>query len=298
MSRAPGPPRPARWAPRRSCPRRSSGGFGGRAPGFAAAAGRARRIAAVGLALAAATIGLAPRGARAADAPPTVPPATNAATVERDVVYGRAGGDDLRLDVTRPAGDGPFPAVLLLHGGGWQQGSRTELDGIARALADRGWVAASASYRLAPRFRFPAAVEDASCAVRYLRAEAARWRIDPARIAAWGEGEGGHLALLVALLGRGDGFDGMGGHAETSRAVAAAVAFGAPSQLSAWSAWRGAEPHLRQRYGKGSAGLLLDFLGSEDRGAPVFAAASPLTWVGAGDPPVLSVHGEQDPVVP
>ncbi|MFO0933783.1 MAG: alpha/beta hydrolase fold domain-containing protein [Planctomycetota bacterium] len=236
-------------------------------------------------------------------APPAAPAAPAAAAagaprVERDVVYGRAGGEDLRLDVLRPAGDGPFPAVLLLHGGGWQRGGRADLEPTARTLVSRGYVAASADYRLAPRFRFPAPVEDVSCAVRFLRTRASAWHLDPARIAVWGDGEGGHLALLVALLGPKDGFDGMGGHAEASRAVAAAVAFGAPSALGAWSAWRGAEPYLQQRYGKGSGGLLVDFLGTGDRGAAVFAAASPLTWVSAGDPPVLSVHGEQDPVVP
>jgi acetyl esterase/lipase len=242
---------------------------------------------------------IAPPSADAADASPEpAPRPTTPATIERDVVYGRAGGEDLRLDVVRPTGDGPFPAVLLLHGGGWQQGRRSDLESTARALADRGYVAASADYRLAPRFRFPAPVEDASCAVRFLRTRAAAWRLDPTRIAVWGDGEGGHLALMLALLGPSDGLDGMGGHPEASRSVAAAVAFGAPSHLAAWSAWKGAEPHLTQRYGKGSGGLLLDFLGTGDRAAPVFAAASPITYVSAGDPPVLSVHGEQDPVVP
>ena len=246
-----------------------------------------------------------PRRAAAADAPepprpgPVVEPASEP-VVERDVVYGRGGTTELRLDVVHPAtGEAPWPAVLLLHGGGWRSGARGDLFARALALARRGYLAATADYRLAPADPFPAAVEDVSCAVRFLRAQAGPWRLHPRRIAVWGEEEGGgHLALLLGVLGAGDGFHGTGGHAAHARDVQAVVAFHAPSDLTTWRAWTSAEPFLVQRYGKGSEGLLADFLAARERASPALARASPTTYVSAGDAPVLSVHGDADPVVP
>src|SRR5262249_38196352 len=94
-----------------------------------------------------------------------------AVTVERDVVYGKAGDVELKLDLVRPAkGEGPFPAVVCIHGGAWVAGARNAEDGMAQLLARNGYVAVTISYRLAPKHRFPAQIEDAKCAVRFLRA--------------------------------------------------------------------------------------------------------------------------------
>lgn len=230
---------------------------------------------------------------------PTPAPAQDGPRTLRDVVYGTVVGVDLLLDAAFPAsGDGPFPVVLCLHGGGWQKGSKSQLAGRIAELARRGYVAVSADYRLAPRWKFPAPVEDTSCAVRFLRAKAVEWKLNPNRIAAWGEAEGAYLALMLGLLSDKDGFDGVGGHLEQTRGVRSVVAFHALSDLAAWSAWNGAEPYLRQLYGKGSSGLLSDFLGTSDRKAETMARASPVTYVSAGDAAVLSVHGSNDPVVP
>src|SRR5262245_38330656 len=95
--------------------------------------------------------------------------------VERDIVYGKADRVELRLNLALPGkGSGPFPAVLCIHGGGWYQGQRQDMDGMTELLARRGYVAATVSYRLVPTARFPAQIEDCKAAVRWLRANAAQ----------------------------------------------------------------------------------------------------------------------------
>src|SRR5688572_14239809 len=134
-------------------------------------------------------LAFSPATLRAADPEPAV-------KVEYGVAYATAGGEKLHLDIAIPAGDGPFPCVVMLHGGAWQLGSRKEFslgdrgaDGkrgpswIEQA-AQKGYVAASVSYRLAPEHKFPAMIEDARSAVRFLRAGAKKYKIDPEKFAA------------------------------------------------------------------------------------------------------------------
>src|SRR5262245_210796 len=107
-------------------------------------------------------------------------------TGERDLVYGKGGEVELQLNLARPKGKGPFPAVICVHGGGWYQGQRQDMDFMTELLARRGYVAATVSYRLVPKARFPAQIEDCKAAVRWLRANAAKYRVNPDRIGAIG----------------------------------------------------------------------------------------------------------------
>ena len=105
----------------------------------------------------------------------------------RDVVYGKAGGQDLKLDLARPKkADHALPCILVIHGGGWGAGNKEQHDDITWLLARRGYVAATVGYRLAPAHPFPAQVEDVKCAVRFLRANAGKYGIDPDRFGAVG----------------------------------------------------------------------------------------------------------------
>jgi acetyl esterase/lipase len=107
--------------------------------------------------------------------------------VERNIVYGKADRVELQLNLALPKNSkGPFPAVVCIHGGGWYQGQRQELDSMAELLARRGYVAATVSYRLVPTARFPAQIEDCKAAVRWLRANARTYHINPDRIGAIG----------------------------------------------------------------------------------------------------------------
>jgi acetyl esterase/lipase len=120
-------------------------------------------------------------------------------TLERDIGYANAGGVRLGMDVARPKAPGPHPAVMLIHGGGFRRGSRQTCLPLAVRLAERGYVAATVSYRLTPKFQFPSPVWDVKAAVRFLRANAKRFDLDPSRLGVTGSSAGGHLALMPGL---------------------------------------------------------------------------------------------------
>ena len=228
--------------------------------------------------------------------PAAEPPeqARPAVKVTKNVVYATAGGEDVKLDVAVPPGPGPHPAVVLFHGGAWKYGSRADLSkrltddagkpapSWIEAVAARGYVAASVGYRLAPKHKFPAQIDDARAAVRFLRRNAVAYSLDPDRIGAGGFSAGGHIALLLGLADPDDPADG------PSSRVRAVVSFFGPTDLSRYAATPGIE-----------AGYMVPWLGKDCRTDPaVYRRASPISHVSAGDPPVLLVHGTADLIVP
>jgi acetyl esterase/lipase len=215
-------------------------------------------------------------------------PALHPVRQELDVVYSHACGEDLQLDLYAPKDvSGPLPAVVILHGGGWAKGSHEVMRPAAGALAAHGYVAVSVGYRMAPRHKFPAQIHDAKCAVRWLRANAERYQIDGERIGTLGFSAGGHLALLLGLTEPKDGLEGEGGNAEQSSRVQAVVNVSGPTDLTR----PGWDPVID--------GAIADLLGGTRAQIPgVFWAASPLAYVHRGAPPVLTIHGTEDPVVP
>lgn len=119
---------------------------------------------------------------------------------ERDIEYANPAGQHLQLNLARPKkASGLSPAVLCIHGGGFRAGNREGHNTLCLKLAQRGFVAATASYRLAPKYQFPAAVHDVKAAVRWLRANAAKFQIDPARIGVTGDSAGRHLAQFLGV---------------------------------------------------------------------------------------------------
>ena len=129
------------------------------------------------------------------------------------------------MDIVRPreAGSAPRPAVLLIHGGGFRAGSKESYIPLAIKLAERGYVAATANYRLSPRNQFPAAVQDAKAAVRFLRANAAKYNLDASHIGALGGSAGGHLVLMLGLTAGVEEFEGSGPNRDQSSAVECVV---------------------------------------------------------------------------
>ena len=133
----------------------------------------------------------------AAQTPPVVP---DDVKFEAGIEYANPDDQHLMLNIARPkTGDGPFPAIVCIHGGGFRAGKREGYDGLIIRLAQKGYVAMTVSYRLAPKYQFPAAVHDTKAAVRWARANAAKYQIDPARIGTTGGSAGGHLAQFLAL---------------------------------------------------------------------------------------------------
>jgi acetyl esterase/lipase len=204
-----------------------------------------------------------------------------------DLVYGQTGGVELKLDLARPQGlTSPRPALLAIHGGAWAAGSKNDFRDLARGAARQGFVAVTISYRLAPQHLFPAQIEDCKCAVRWLRAHAGQWQIDPARIGAMGGSAGGHLAMMLGAMDAEHGLEGDGGWAEHSSKVQAVVSFVGPTNLVG-------------EFGPVSQGLLKNFLGGTpaEKG-DAYRLASPVRYVGKGDAPMLLFQGTKDPLVP
>lgn len=219
----------------------------------------------------------------AARAAPTTAPSVE---FHRDVAYGKADGTALHLDLARPSDvDHALPCVLFIHGGGWAHGSKSQFDLAIRTAAAKGYVAATVDYRLAPKFQFPAQVEDVKCAVRYLRSHAKQYGIDPDRIGALGDSAGGHLVLMLAVTRPTDGFEGSGGWKGTSSAVQAVVSWFGPTDLAAADMPEISKPIVRE------------FLGAYP--APELChKASPITYVHQGECPILLLQGTIDPLVP
>jgi acetyl esterase/lipase len=205
---------------------------------------------------------------------------------------------EVKLDLARPRGKGPFPAVLFLHGGGWVSGCRkTYLPRLA-GMAEAGYVAATVSYRLAPRHPFPAAVHDVKCAVRWLRANAGRYGIDPSRIGVIGFSAGGNLACLLGTTDGNAALEGNGGAPEQSSRVQAVICYYGLTDLDAMhqSCERRELPFLQRS--KMSVALT-NFLGGTPRTqARRYTLASPVTHVTAGATPTLLIHGTRDDLVP
>jgi acetyl esterase/lipase len=220
-----------------------------------------------------------------ASAPAQKPSVPEDVIFEPGVEYANPDGQHLQLDLARPkTGSGPFPAVVCIHGGGFRAGTRQGYDGLCLRLAQRGYVAVTVTYRLAPKYPFPAAVEDCKAAVRWLRANAPTYHIDPDRIGVTGGSAGGHLALFLGVTAGVKEFEGTGGHPDQSSRVACVVSYFGPSDFT-------------RSYGKSvdAAEVLPLFLGGDLKTARHrHIVASPLYWVTPDAAPTLCIHGTKD----
>jgi acetyl esterase/lipase len=207
---------------------------------------------------------------------------------ERDIVYTKAGATELKLDLARPAqGDGPFPAVLVIHGGAWRSGDKGHVGPVLQDFAGRGYVAVSPQYRFCPKEPFPAQVHDVKAAVRWLKVNAKTYRIDPDHIGAIGFSAGGHLALMLGVTGPSDGLEGDTTAGVPDSRVKAVVNYFGPTDLGAKDIPDVSKPLVR------------DFLGAAAEEKPELAAkASPRTYVSKDDAPILTFQGTKDPLVP
>ncbi len=207
---------------------------------------------------------------------------------ETGLEYSNPDGQHLQLNLARPkTGDGPFPTVLCIHGGGFRAGKREGYDKLCLTLAQHGYVAATTSYRLAPKYQFPAAVHDTKAAVRWLRANAAKYKINPERLGVTGGSAGGHLAQFLALTGGVAQFEGDGGNPEQSSRVACVVNVYGPSDFT-------------KSYGASvdAAEVLPLFLGGNlETARHRHILASPLYWVTPDAAPTLCIHGTEDKYV-
>lgn len=207
---------------------------------------------------------------------------------EQGIEYSNPDGQHLQLNLARPKeSSGKLPAVLCIHGGGFRAGKRERWDKLCQQLAERGYVAATVTYRLAPKYQFPAAVHDVKAAVRWLRANADKYGIDPERIGVVGDSAGGHLVQFLGVTGDVPQFDGDGGNAGKSSRVTCVVNYYGPSDFT-------------KSYGKSvdAAEVLPLWLGGDDtKEHRRHILASPLYWVTPNAAPTLLIHGTEDKYV-
>jgi acetyl esterase/lipase len=188
------------------------------------------------------------------------------------------------MDIARPTGSGPFPAVIAIHGGGFTSGDRTAYSALILKLAERGYVAATVDYRLAPATQFPTALQDVKAAVRFLRANAQKYAIDPDRIAALGDSAGASLALLLAFTPGVAEFDLGGPNRDASSRVSCAVAVSPLADLA------------RLDLKSPETAALPAFLGGDLAHVPhEYRLASPVSWITPAAPPVLAINAPRDP---
>jgi acetyl esterase/lipase len=218
------------------------------------------------------------------------------AVIQADLVYARVGGTSLRLDLYTPSeASSGLPTLLYLHGGAWAVGDKS--DAVAERLMPivaNGFAVARVNYRLIPSVRFPAPVHDVKAAVRWLRANATEYGLDPDRIAIGGVSAGGHLASLTALTAGDAQLEGnVGDHLGVSSAVSAVVAYCPTSDFLLSGGRNTLETQILPP--PDTAALLgLDRI---DDDPELARSASPRHRVHAGAPPHLILHGDRDAMV-
>lgn len=215
------------------------------------------------------------------------PPVPEGVTYEKGIEYANPDDQHVQLNLARPNTDGVHPCVLCIHGGGFRAGSRDSYNAQIIRLADKGYVAVTISYRLAPKYPFPAAVHDTKAAVRWLRANAKKYGIDPDRIGVTGGSAGGTLAQMLGVTAGVKEFEGAGGNPEQSSAVKCVVnVYGAND--------------FTRSYGKSvdAAQVLPLYLGGDlEKARAAHIRSSPLYWVTPDAVPTLCIHGTEDKYV-
>lgn len=216
-----------------------------------------------------------------------------------DLVYGKAGDVELKLDFAKPklCKGQKVPLAIYIHGGAWTSGDKGAgvSAGIksqeANMLYQLGFAVAAINYRLCPKYIFPAQVEDCKLAVRYLRANAAKLGFDPDRIGIWGGSAGGHLVSMLGTADKSAGLEGPGLENISSRVQMVVDYFG-PTDFKTL---------MDNNKDKNNPGIktLTNFLGCNPYDCPETAIkASPTTYISKDDPPILMIHGDKDVVVP
>lgn len=205
--------------------------------------------------------------------------AAASAGLQTDIEYAKPSGVSLTLDAFVPEGEGTFPTAILVHGGGFTKGDKTSfIKPLFEPLSKAGFAWFTINYRLAPEHRYPACIDDATAAVRWVKDHACEYKVDPRRIALIGESAGGHIVSLVGTRAKG------------KLSVAAVVPFYAPHDLEFLVQKRGElGPSMQALFGLNEL---------NDSAKKMLREASPTSYLSADLPPYLLIHGDADTKVP
>ena len=212
--------------------------------------------------------------------------------VHRDLAYVSGGHPRQVLDLYLPDLSSATPLIIWIHGGAFRMGSKE--DRVPFELLEQGYAIASLNYRLSQHALFPAQIEDCKAAVRWLRAHADTYGLDPSRFASWGESAGGHLAAMLGTAGHERSFE-VGEHLDVSSRVQAVLDFFGPTDFMQMDAHRLPEGMVHDTADSPESELVGGPI--QERPAEV-ARANPITYVTPEAPPFLIVHGDRDPLVP
>lgn len=212
--------------------------------------------------------------------------------IVKDVVYGEVDGIKLYLDIVKPKEiTGKLPVIVFVHGGAWKSGDKQSGTYRLIQFAQKGYFCTSINYRLSGIAKFPAQIEDTKCAIRFLKANAEKYNIDPDKIGAWGLSAGGHLVSLLGVTADIKEFEGKGGWE------------GYSSKVNAVCDWFGPSDFLigfEKSENPGSAYMVISELlgGFIEELKEKAKRASPVYYVNKNCPPFLIMHGDKDNVVP
>jgi acetyl esterase/lipase len=212
--------------------------------------------------------------------------------VHRDLAYVTKGHERQKLDLYLPKDAKYAPLVVMIHGGAFRVGSKEGENPVP--MLTEGYAVASINYRLSQHAIWPAQIEDCKAAVRWLRANAAKYGIDANRIASYGQSAGGHLASMLGVMSDVKQFD-VGENLKYSSKVIAVADFFGPTDFLQMDAHR-LPTGMVHDTGDSPESHLVG--GAIQQNKDKVARANPITYVSKNDPPFLIVHGDQDPLVP
>lgn len=214
----------------------------------------------------------------------------------RDLAYVANGHERQKLDLYLPEkAAGPLPVIIWVHGGGWQNGSKEGCPPLRGGYLERGYAVASLGYRLSGHAIFPAQIEDCKAALRWLRAHAAEYGLDPERFGVWGSSAGGHLVALLGTSGDVKAFE-VGTNPDQSSRVQAVCDYYGPTDFTQMDAHALPGSALKHDSPNSPEARLLG--GPVQENKDKAALANPISYVSRDDPPFLIVHGDRDPAVP
>lgn len=211
----------------------------------------------------------------------------------RNLEYIPKGHESHKLDIFVPKdASGSLPLIVWVHGGGWQNGSKDGCPPLRKGYVQRGYAVAAINYRLSGHATFPAQIQDCKAAIRWLRANADRYGIDPERIGVWGSSAGGHLVALLGTSGDVEEFD-VGENLDQSSRVQAVCDYYGPTDFKAFVTTPRYESHASETSPEGKliGGAVLK---NEEKARRV----NPIEYVSEDEPPFLIVHGDEDRTVP
>jgi acetyl esterase/lipase len=207
--------------------------------------------------------------------------------VQKDLEYVAGGHERQKLDLYLPEkAEKPLPVIVWIHGGGWQAGNKNNPPALP--LTARGYAVASINYRLSQHAQFPAQIEDCKAAIRWLRANAKKYNLDPDHVGVMGASAGGHLVALLGTTGNVKKLEGKGGHSDQSSRVQAVVDLFGPTDFT----------KMGGNHDKPTSAEARLLGGPVQENKDKSAKANPITYVSKESAPFLILHGDKDPTVP